>query len=273
MPILFGILKKKEAQLTISDLKDKDAMNAKVVAGDIIPVFEFHEPEDVTEEPNLYESGSIAAYTNVGSKKLKAKTHLSVCGHEAMTKLKNAGYTEFIEVTKGNEYAVVVVGKVGSTNDVVKGQDISSILVAQRKRALNDAVPVTEVTIAYKDYTEFEQKGYYVEVDYSPFVDLVRVQQIGIKLLSASADEVVVEVDKRCGDIDKDKLKVFVDGSQVSTSGVTETVHELSKTVEFGLDNALAHEQVVVVATETATHQIGVNSDYEYAKTEPSTTA
>ena len=173
LPVLFGLLKKKGVELSAVDLKNAEKVNLFIRKGELYPLMEFHNPEDVTKEPNLFESGSLSAFTNKGDKKLKVETYLTLCGHKSLLAARDAGFEEFIEVTKDNKFAVVVIP--GDESGFVKGQDIGKLLVSQRKRSVDDKVPMTEITVSYKDYTEFEKNGVYIDAGYSPFIDLDKV--------------------------------------------------------------------------------------------------
>lgn len=181
----------------LDDFKTEASWKTAIAAKSIVPLYNVYEVASANTEATKFETGNFVYTTKKEVKKMTSESYLSVCSHAQLKKVETSAYTQIFEITERGE----ILGVYDTDGVKIKGQDITDFDVAIRERPTTEKPAYSMVTITYRDYEEFEDRGVVVKPSWDANT-LYGVFDIQLQILSASATEITFRASSGCGSTD-----------------------------------------------------------------------
>jgi len=197
---------------TKADAKDKDKWDAAIAEKKIFPLFDVEELASANTEDTFFEGRSKQYRTAVGKKVSTYTSFLGLCSHNAL----KAFHGKDVQLFEFTEDGALLA--VNDTDGIkVKGQDVV-LTIGKRVPATADRPPGTLVTISYKDFNQFEERGAILRPENWGGIDLFGIFDVTINQVSASSTSIKFTISDGCAGGGQN-LDVFEDGDIVVLDG------------------------------------------------------
>lgn len=207
---------------SIADAKSLAKWKLAIAAKDLFPLYDVEELSNANTEDTVFE-GRNKTYTTAKGKKVNTyNSFLGLCSHNALTSF-DAKELQLFEFTEDGEIKAVVQDETGK----IKGQSVT-LGIGKRVDAMPDKPPFTPVTVTYKDFKEYENRGALLRPGFTAS-DVVGIFDVHLKQVLATATRIEFTATTTCaGGSAKNKALIAGDvivrnllGAVVTTSFIT----------------------------------------------------